>query len=617
MVGGLFGQTWKEIMKKTKAVTKTSSKPVLFSDHFGIDKKRLEELGIFNPILNFDTKLFVEPLLLKSSKSEIIRNSIDSYNKFFANILKLLRASKEEGDKMWRAAKGLVYFPEYKSTCIGYGSDSIHGAGAGRGLSDQILKGAKDIIDAAQGDPEIFLLAPLLEKGIGPDLISDMTQRLIDDEICQFTIDAMKKINLVGYHPYKTKSGNIYLLPYNSFSKCPVKLLPLDILSELPLADNFDIWLVDIADRNSELRDSVSLLIGKIWFEATKAEKKEMLLNEIKTNKSFFIEILKILREYSFEHYDIEKDYQGLYRWLENSEQFINLANIKLKNVPQESQESLLSVVEEIVRNFQNLIEKNELWRMFWTKHKSKPRHVRELYSQMLFFMMAKSWLSSNTMDIELIKDTNQEVKQLEFNFIIKNKFSVTVLVKHSNNAQLENGYKKQATLGLKGVKALFVVMNFHEDKSDQFISIIQNQEDYCKIIEIDVINREDNEKDKDGLSQLESDWNLGDLKDWDLFEEVPWDNDYIEEKRKGGQNSYQKYKPLKQKVEELCKEELESGFYKSASNLCEVISHRIESDYPELLENFEPYQVHSDDGGGWTKPTFYGWCNNIFKQFK
>ena len=147
--------------KKPKGRKKFSVKPILFSDHFGVDKKKIEELGIFNPILNFDTKLFVEPLLLKDSKSEIMRNAIKSYDQFFANILKLLKASKEEGDKMWRAAQTLVYFPEYKATCIGYGSESIHGTGAGGQLSDQILKSARDILEAANGDPDIFLLAPL------------------------------------------------------------------------------------------------------------------------------------------------------------------------------------------------------------------------------------------------------------------------------------------------------------------------------------------------------------------------------------------------------------------------------------------------------------------------
>lgn len=49
--------------------------PIHFSDYFNIDKAILKELGVFDPILNFDTKVFVEPLLLKNSASEIIRNS--------------------------------------------------------------------------------------------------------------------------------------------------------------------------------------------------------------------------------------------------------------------------------------------------------------------------------------------------------------------------------------------------------------------------------------------------------------------------------------------------------------------------------------------------------------
>ncbi len=601
--------------KKQKNVIK--EKPVLFSDHFGIDKGKLEELGIFNPILNFDTKLFVEPLLLKASKSEILRNSMQSYEKFFSNILKLLRASKEEGDKMWRAAKELVYFPEYKATCIGYGSESIHGSGAGRELSDQILRGARDIIDAAKGDPDIFLLAPLLEKGIGPDLISDMTQRIIDEEICQFTLDVMEKFGIKGTFDYKTKSGNHYLLSYNSFSKCPIKLLPRDILSELPLAESFDSWLVEIAEHNSDLRDDVSKLIGEAWYEATKAQKKESLLNELKTNKTFFLEILKVLREYSFEHYDLEKDYQGLHRWLENSEQFLKLDSVKLKNLPEESQESLLLVVEEIVRNFQNLIEKNELWRMFWTTHKDKSRHVRELYSQMLFFMMAKSWVSAQDMGIELIREVNQEVKQLEFNFILNKKFSVTVLIKHSNNNKLEYGYDKQVKLGFKGVKAFFVVMNFAEDKSAQFATISRSQNPCCKMVEIDVVNREEKEENEWDDAQGELDWDLDDSDSWDLFEEVEesWDEDYTAEKRKGGSSSYKKYKPLKDKFQELCRQELEKRNCRSADQLCRKIAKAVEEHHPHLLNDFEPYQKFLNDGVDWLKPTVYRWAKQIYQK--
>lgn len=93
-------------------------------------------------------------------------------------------------------------------------------------------------------------------------------------------------------------------------------------------------------------------------------------------------------------------------------------------------------------------------------------------------------------------------------------------------------------------------------------------------------------------------------------------DERYIAEKSKGGENSYKKYKPLREKVRVLCKEEIDNSNYGSALGLCEVVSYQIEKNFPELLENFEPYQIHSEDGGGWTKPTFYNWCNKYFKQY-
>ncbi|MFZ9180945.1 MAG: hypothetical protein ACO201_03665 [Rickettsiales bacterium] len=91
----------------------------------------------------------------------------------------------------------------------------------------------------------------------------------------------------------------------------------------------------------------------------------------------------------------------------------------------------------------------------------------------------------------------------------------------------------------------------------------------------------------------------------------------YFNEKSKGGTNSNKKYKPLKQKVEDLCKEELKNGGYKSALKLCEVISYKIEQDFKNLLDDFEPYQTHCEDGGGWTRPTFYNWCNDFYKIYK
>ena len=65
-------------------------KPIYFSDHFNVDKAKLEHLGVFDPILNFDTQLFVDPILLKSSGCKLIKDSHLKYSNFFTGYLTML-----------------------------------------------------------------------------------------------------------------------------------------------------------------------------------------------------------------------------------------------------------------------------------------------------------------------------------------------------------------------------------------------------------------------------------------------------------------------------------------------------------------------------------------------
>ena len=98
-------------------------------------------------------------------------------------------------------------------------------------------------------------------------------------------------------------------------------------------------------------------------------------------------------------------------------------------------------------------------------------------------------------------------------------------------------------------------------------------------------------------------------------------DNSYInsrkitEEKRRGGEASYQKYKPLRNKVEELCKQALKNKPFPSALQLCAFVSKQIQTNHLDLLKDFAPYEKYRNEGGDWKYRTFYEWCNTIFKQ--
>ncbi len=527
------------------------TKPKYFSDHFNIDKAKLKELGVFDPILNFDTKLFVEPLLLKKSSNEIIKNSAKTFDQFFVDLLKLLRLSKVKDDMPWRQAERVVRFPEYKYTCIGYGSDSTNGSGSGAELNNKILQSAKDIIDFAKDDPSIFLLLPLLEEGVGADIISDMTQNIIDEDVCNFTVDIMQKIGLKGDCQHKARNKIIYELPYNPFGKCPIKLLPSDILSNLPLADSFDDWIVRMADINSDLRDSVSRHIGARWFKATKAEKKESLLDLLKNDKSFFVEVLKTIKEHNFDHYDLEEDCQGLHRWLKDSEKFIT-AKPSNQNVGffDDNLESISLAVEAIIKHFKQSIEDEELWRIFWTNHYSKLTHTKEFYSQMLFYMVASGWVASKDSNLTCVRFHNKETKQVDVRFSVLGKFSVNVMVKNSDNYKgLEKGYQKQVKHGGSRLKEkdFYVVMNFDEEKSKQLEAIKKTEEKGFKVIEIDVAQQD--------ISQEHGilDFELPELEFTDMlieFDSIPaLDDSYLYEKSKGGKKRHEKTDIIKRNV--------------------------------------------------------------------
>lgn len=108
--------------------------PITFSRKFEIDPQILAKLGVLDATLAIDTKLFIDPLLLKcSSHAELNTGGVEQYHTHFETIIRLLVASRSENDPAWKAAQKLLSFPEISGTGLGYGAGSIHGSGWGAG----------------------------------------------------------------------------------------------------------------------------------------------------------------------------------------------------------------------------------------------------------------------------------------------------------------------------------------------------------------------------------------------------------------------------------------------------------------------------------------------------
>jgi hypothetical protein len=315
----------------------------------------------------------------------------------------------------------------------------------------------------------------------------------------------MKELDLEPNCKHKSGNGVIYDLLENPFittknnKKCPIKLLPNDILLDLPLADSFDEWLAEMADRNSDLRDSINKHLGAGFFEETKKKRKESLLDLLKNDKAFFVEVLEALKNHNFSHYDIEKDWKGLHKWLKDGEKFIKFKTSNKVGFLNDDLEEIFLAVSEIVDHFKYSIEKEELWRMFWTPQYSELAHVKEFYSQMLFYTVANSWIMSKDNNLNMDRLINKETKLIDFRFYVSGKYAVKVQVKHSENYKgLQKGYEKtiEQKISRSKEKDFYLVMNFDEEQSKQLKVIKKSEEEGFKIIEIDVANQENKQVD-------------------------------------------------------------------------------------------------------------------------
>lgn len=191
------------------------------SSYFNISPLILDQLDVVDVLLETDTLLFIDPMLLPESKHNEMRlNAHNEYISTFTKIIKLIKASKEQKDSdvAWKAAKKLFSFSEIGWTCLGYGS-SAKGSGFGPQLVNTTMNTAYQIINMDIDDPDLFMVMSLFEEGIGADRISDMTTNIIFESLVEFS----ERVNKTLQIPTKEFSfkGSKYIAPHNPLTNTP------------------------------------------------------------------------------------------------------------------------------------------------------------------------------------------------------------------------------------------------------------------------------------------------------------------------------------------------------------------------------------------------------------
>lgn len=436
-----------------------------FSKTFGVDENWLRRKGVFNPTLDVDSPLFVDPFLLPTSAhAEFSGCAFASYEAHFTEIYRLLTISEKQGDKAWAAALRKFQFSEAKGmsgTCLGYSKGSVKGRAFGAIKSQRALLWAKDVIHLGVKDPELFSSMSLFEGGVGADLISDMVSAISIECIAAFNTRILSDIlsDLGVLIPVESVGlrGKKYNLAKNPFSNVgdPLILLPEDVLKHLPIMDD-PRSLATVTDHNVELRDRVNEHIGEIFRVRNKADKDAIKARAMKNAAAFqaFLDALKLAEKTP---YDFAKDPEGLLAWATASDIFTSLHKFEIaddKQLPDDKR--VEAVATKIVDQFQALIETNRLNRLFFVD--GEPRHER--FAQLLFYSVAVSYCAANNLDISPESDAG--AGPVDFKMSHGNAKYV-VEIKLSTNGHVVKGYTNQLDAYAKAeaaARGMYVVID-------------------------------------------------------------------------------------------------------------------------------------------------------------
>ncbi|MDP3492313.1 MAG: hypothetical protein Q8R82_04310 [Hyphomonadaceae bacterium] len=427
-------------------------RPVLFTQHFGGKPEAFKAAGLIEPILNCDTKLFVDPTLVPtSSNSEISGAGFAALTERYRNIIKLVAASKSEGDVAWKGAKRLLNLDECPETHLGYGGSRTTGSSRPAELRDVILRTTKQIVELGETDPTLLSLVGLFEEGVGPDTIGDFTSHCIFEALVAISAEFYEQ------HDYPTvafaRLKGAKLVPDPKDPATPILLVPGDIVRDLPLAVDWTDVQQAISQAGEIRQRFDAFFIGIA--EPTITQKKQALRDIALSSRTLLRLLLDALLQLAT-NYDPNEDAFNYYALRSILSGEIDSQVPTYEKPKGDTLSDLHRVVMDIADHFKKQVEKNNLWELLWNDDRPK----RERAGQLLFFAVADVFCKANNLDIT--PEGNMGGGPVDFKFSSGYSARVVVEMKLSNGSVV-HGYQKQLEIykdASETNRGVFVVVN-------------------------------------------------------------------------------------------------------------------------------------------------------------
>lgn len=406
---------------------------MFFSQRFAVSAIRMRALGVFNPVVGQDNKLFVDSKLLELMSDEF-EGSTEVLKKHFSQTISLLKLSKKRHDLPWDSAWKRMQFKETSNTALGFSKAGTAGNGIGAKLAEQIIVRAEEILPHVDFDPDVFELIGVFAEHVGCDRSSDMLVSILMEHFLAYTDRVTRQLQ-VTKTAWLTYRGRKYLCPHFGKEEKPYILLPREILRPLPIAQDLEEAL-NMANLNAEVRRELNALFSAAY-KAGRRPGKADLQAFVRARPKIYQDILNGFKNAASKPYDFDRDPESVsdFRAIANE----IAGNQKFETTGLSDQQRVAASVSRSIEHLRQHFEHNRLSDCIFDDD-GNPRN--ELISQRIFYSV--SAIFAERYNVSITREPNAGSGAVDFHFSVGHLHRTLLELKLSSHPRLADSYAHQ-----------------------------------------------------------------------------------------------------------------------------------------------------------------------------
>ncbi len=415
-----------------------------FSEKFTVHRTKVADW--FDPLLDQDTPLYVDPFLVFDDNRKLWKDSRQEVVDFFDTAAQLVeRANGNTRSPAFEKAVRLLKFPEPNEFALGVSMGKPNGSGTGA----EFAQAMAEVLDLVRKYGHVADLASLegfrlFTDGIGRDRVSDILCNILKHRFIDYTQAIVKRRGIptelvtVKHADWDRENGRwldrTVQLPRSPENHGGVLLTPERFLKDLPsiTLDGFWSW-AEVMEAQA-LRDDFGYTVTEGLNQTARRQRARDFARRHPDKAAAYI---KVVDGRPHLPYDVEKDPKGLVYWREIGLAEGEKVNFSRSDAPKTT-ENFNDFVDKLSETFRHQVEQADLWRALWAKDVPQQEKVVQAIAGAMWTVACKG------ADVDLSQEVNRGRGPVDFKVSRGWTKRALVEIKLIHNSKFFQGASKQ-----------------------------------------------------------------------------------------------------------------------------------------------------------------------------